>query len=76
MIGTQFVPQGNVITRLVGQVIVGGWVELVTVTVKLHEDEPQLFVAKQVTTVLPTGKQLPDAGVQPPSTPLLTMGSG
>src|SRR4030095_9138111 len=43
-----------------GQVMVGGWVSL-TVTVKVHIG-PAVVV--QVTVVVPTGKNEPDAGLQ------------
>ena len=51
---------GVFVVMLAGQVIVGGWVSLtVTVNVQLGP-----AVAVQVTVVVPTGKNEPDAGEQ------------
>jgi hypothetical protein len=47
-----------------------------TVTLNWHSDRPQGFVATQVTTCMPTGKQVPGDGEQPTSVPLITVGGG
>jgi len=59
-----------------GQVIVGGlfW-PLTTRTVKVHWLNPHGLVATQVTVVIPTGKQLPEAGEHPMRVPLPTTGN-
>ena len=56
------VPAGAFVTMFAGQVTVG-FVESLTVTVKLHEPVlPDASVAVQVTVVVPTGKLDPEAG--------------
>ena len=61
---------------LIGQVIVGGCVAGVSVTVKLHEADPTEFVAVQFTVVVPMGKVEPDGGVQVTVAPLVAVGVG
>ena len=52
-------------TTLVGQIIVGGVVSRLTVTVNVQVLRlVQLSVAVQTTTVVPKGNRLPDGGVQ------------
>ena len=46
------------IVTLPGHIIIGGWLS-VTVTVKLHVTEPQLFVAVIVTVVVPLLNTVP-----------------
>ena len=54
----------QLIVRLVGQVIVGGWVSSI-VTVKAHVESGlsgDASVAVHVTVVVPTAKKLPEGG--------------
>src|SRR5262245_35831987 len=71
---TQFEPQGTANFRmLVGHWMVGGG-GVRTVILKLHSARPHGFVATQVTTVVPMGKQVSRAGLQLSSAPLKTGG--
>ena len=62
---------------LLGQRMLGGWPwPWTTRTSNEQAIFEQALVAKQVTVVTPTGKQLPLGGVQPANTPLNTVGAG
>ena len=57
-------PQSRIV-RLVGQTMTGGVASRMTVTMKLQDRVlPQLSVAVQTTVLVPTGKELPEAGTQ------------
>ena len=71
---TQFDPQGNVITTgLVGHWMVAGGTAR-TSTTNVQEEEPQAFVAVQMTVLRPSGRHEPEAGTQSIKVPLTITG--
>src|SRR5438309_9020014 len=65
----------NVVVILEGQAIVGSWVST-TVTVNMHISGPAPPFDLRVTVVVPTGKNIPEAGEQVtvPQAPPLVVG--
>ena len=61
---------------LIGQVIAGGWVAGVSVTINWHESDPAELVAVQVTVVVPIGNVAPEGGTQVTVAPLVAVGVG